>query len=144
MKMIKGFSIIVLLLIVTAAVSGDESLITLSVDYPEKPENPILLKAVYRIPENRYQTDDHDFFTFRILEPELFKLTPVSYPEGTRKNGEKIYTGETVLTAGVILPEKITPGEYILSIEAGYQFCSFEGDCFFPQKKVVQVSVRIK
>lgn len=126
-----------------AAVTAEDTLIEAIVEQPENSGNPILIKTVYKIPDNRYQTDNHDFFTFRILEPESFKLTPVIYPDGTLKDGEKIYTGKTVLTAGLIIPETIKSGDYVLNIEAGYQFCSFAGDCFFPQKVVIKIPISV-
>jgi thiol:disulfide interchange protein len=124
--------------------TAEENLIEVSVKeskiYPGK---PFELFVTFNIPEEVYQTDNHDFFTFTIESPKGVKRSEIVYPDGTQKDGEKIYTGKTTLKAEITLPAGTPAGKCVCTVQAGYQFCSYQGDCYFPQKKKIEYTITL-
>jgi thiol:disulfide interchange protein len=125
-------------------VTAEENLIEVAVKETKiHPGKPFEVFVTYNIPEEVYQTDNHDFFTFTIESPKEAKISEIVYPDGTQKDGEKIYTGKTTLKAEIILPAGTPAGTCVCIVQAGYQFCSYQGDCYFPQKKMIEYAITL-
>ncbi len=117
--------------------SGEEELLTQAWVEEEKAAAgiPFRLYVSYLIPRGMYQSENRDFFAFTCTGPEGIEVSQISYPEGMLKDGKRIYRGETVLSALVMLPETTEPGPLRLTVETRYQLCDSGGQCFFPKRE---------
>lgn len=122
------------------ASENEDLLTTVSVEAAEvQAGQSFRLFVRYLFPEEMYQSDNRDFFTIKIAEPEEVEVLRIDYPEGIRKNGKTLYRGETLLSALILIPGTVGSGELRLTVAACYQLCDNEGQCFFPKREEHEV-----
>lgn len=102
-----------------------------------RPGGKGLLEVTFTFPEGFHQTKTPDFFYILPAEGDagrFISLGEIQYPEGFEEDGFVNYYGKTVLSAEITITENIPPG-YQPEIRAGWQICSDEGTCFFPEEQ---------
>ncbi|RKX93521.1 MAG: protein-disulfide reductase [Spirochaetes bacterium] len=102
-----------------------------------QPGDKGLLEITFTFPEGFHQTKTPDFFYILPAEGEagrFLSLGEIQYPEGIEEDGLVNYYGKTVLSAEITITGEAPPG-YRPKIRAGWQICSNEGTCFFPEEQ---------
>ncbi len=102
-----------------------------------QPGDKGLLKVTFTFPEGFHQTKTPDFFYILPAEGEagrFLSLGEIQYPEGIEEDGLVNYYGKTVLSTEITITGEAPPG-YRPKIRAGWQICSNEGTCFFPEEQ---------
>ncbi len=107
------------------------------------PGSEAVLRAEYEIPDGMYMALQEDFFYVEAATPEGMSQSPLSYPEGTEKQGLITYSDRVVLERTLRISPYISAGKYTLEVTAGYQYCDETGTCFLPQTEKIEVSLTV-
>jgi len=145
-----GFAALIILLTTAGAfpVFGQLTLasgeVEISVEPREvSPGSEAVLRAEYEIPDGMYMALQEDFFYVEAATPEGMSQSPLSYPEGTEKQGLITYSDRVVLERTLRISPYISAGKYTLEVTAGYQYCDETGTCFLPQTEKIEVSLTV-
>ena len=100
------------------------------------------LRVSFTFPKGYHQTKSPDFFYILPAEGETGRyvtLGTVKYPHGRDEDGLENYYGTAVLSAEISIAADAPEG-YQPQIRAGWQICSDDGTCFFPEEKTFTLS----
>jgi thiol:disulfide interchange protein len=92
------------------------------------------IEVTFQIPDGLYQDLDEDYFFVDVDEVNGILFQPTVYPETELINGEKKYKKSVTLTKPFTVDTSVASEESVIKIYAGYQFCTVEGTCLFPEE----------
>lgn len=113
--------------------------------YPEEliPGEEGTLRVTYDIDEKFHQTRADDFFFISFDNTDWLIMEDIIYPEGVFKDELENYYGSVTLEAKFKVSENIPSGNQTVRVVAAWQICDEDGICFFPEEKIIEVSLNI-
>ncbi len=95
-----------------------------------------VLQVTYTFPEGLHQTLQEEYFYIEPAEMPGVTFGETEYPaEGhPDADGSVEYAGTVTLTRAIQIGPDVAPGDYTLTVAAGFQVCNEQGQCLFPDE----------
>ncbi len=142
----KSLRIISLLfLLITASLWAQETTITAEIVPSEiGTDGKAYLHVTYTFPEGMHATLQEDYLYIEPTAMPGVTFGDTEYPEG-HKDAEGVteYTGTITLKRPMQVDSSVQPGDYLLSIAAGFQVCNEMGQCLFPEEFEVTADYKL-
>ncbi len=148
--MIKNVRFIIFLLILLTAGTGflfaQQADVTGKIDLPEIAAGEggkIVVDYVF--PEGMHQILQEEYFFFEVEDKEGFSFGEITYPPGKLEDDGFIHLYErAALTRTINVSHNTEPGDYELTVLAGYQLCYDEtGACIMPEEVEMILSLEV-
>jgi thiol:disulfide interchange protein len=99
------------------------------------------IEVTFKIPDGLYQDIDEEYFFVNVEEIPGITFQPTIYPETELINNVKKYKKSVTLLKNFVINHTVFKPESVITIYAGYQFCTVEGTCLFPEEVQLTLSI---